>query len=111
MLASPNVPEHRDFTMGQFLHTDAHLDAGDTVVVTLDRQANVILLDPINFDHYRRGQTFHYYGGRALRSPMRIRVPHTDHWHVVVDLGGAGGHIRHSVTFLRTGALRSLARV
>jgi hypothetical protein len=32
-----------------FLHSESHLDRGDIAVVTLDRRANVMLLDDINF--------------------------------------------------------------
>jgi hypothetical protein len=31
-----------------FLHSESHLDRGDIAVVTLDSQANVMLMDDIN---------------------------------------------------------------
>jgi hypothetical protein len=66
----------------------------------LDRQANVRLLDDVNFYAYRSGRQHRYYGGRATRSPVTIPVPHSGRWHVVVDLGGYGGHVSASVAVI-----------
>ena len=49
-----------------FLHYDLQLMAGDIVEVTLDKQANVRLLDGTNFLRYRSGQQHTYYGGLAI---------------------------------------------
>ncbi len=84
-----------------FLHTDFHGGPREVAVVTLDGQANVMLLDDCNFQAYRRGATFRYTGGLAKRSPVRLSPPHDGHWHVVVDLGGYAGNVRASVRILR----------
>ncbi len=86
--------------MGDFLHTQAFLNAGQVVEVTLDTQANVMILDQSNFSFYQNGMAYHYHGGLATRSPIRIPVPHTGNWNVVIDLGGESGFIRHSIRFL-----------
>jgi hypothetical protein len=70
---------------------------GSTVVVTLDTQANVLLLDSSNYRTYVNGGQFRYYGGLAKTSPMRIPVPSTGHWFIAIDLGGGSGNIRSSV--------------
>ena len=80
-----------------YLHEDFSLHSGDVVVVTLDSQANVRLLDDVNFSRYQRGEQHSYFGGLAQVSPVRIPVPHAGHWHVVIDLGGYAGKIRASV--------------
>jgi hypothetical protein len=49
---------------------------------------------------YRRGESFRGVGGEALRSPVKLEVPGTDHWYVVLDLGCAAGSIRSSVRVL-----------
>lgn len=82
-----------------YLHAENYLNAGDVAVVTLDRQANVLLLDNPNYSAYRRGDPYHYYGGLAKRSPCRVVAPHTGHWHVVIDLGGYGGSLRAGIRF------------
>ncbi len=71
-------------------------DAGpsDMIQVDVDRQANVRLLDSINFQKYRNGQQHTYYGGHATTSPVKLRPPYQGHWFVVVDLGGYSGTVR-----------------
>lgn len=81
-----------------FLHWQIQADVGNVVRVELDRQANVRLLDDINFSAYRSGRSHRYHGGHAVRSPVMIPVPHSGHWHVVVDLGGNGGRVQAAVS-------------
>lgn len=70
-------------------HSEFEATAGDVVHVALDAQANVLLLDPAAYRRYRQGNDFRYYGGWFLRSPATVPVPHSGHWHVVVDAQGA----------------------
>lgn len=86
-----------------FLHYDFNLSPGDTVEVTLDKQANVRLLDDANFSNYQRGAQHSYFGGKALKSPIFLKPPHSGHWHVVIDLGGYPGTVRASVRILKWG--------
>jgi hypothetical protein len=84
-----------------FVHSDLGvLSAGSVVVVNLDTAANVRLLDETNFRAYQQGQQHRFYGGQARRSPLRIQVPASGHWHVALDLGGASGSIRSSITVI-----------
>ncbi len=83
-----------------FLHADFRGKANDVAIVTLDNQANVILLDDINFSEYKQGRSSKYYGGWACRSPVRLNPPHYGHWHVVVDLGGNVGAVRAGIRFV-----------
>jgi hypothetical protein len=75
------------------------LDAGpdDVIQVRLDKQANVRLMDDDNFQKYRSGQQHKYYGGHAVKSPVRLRPPHSGRWYVVIDLGGYAGTVNASV--------------
>lgn len=81
----------------KFLHSEFFIGPTDVVLVTLDGQANVMLLDDVNFSAYRRGNSFHYYGGWATRSPVRLVPPTQGRWNVVIDLGGRAGTVRASV--------------
>jgi hypothetical protein len=83
-----------------FLHKEFDLSTGDVVEVTLDNSANVQLLDPSNYQTYRDGRQYHYYGGYVTTSPFQITPPHAGHWHLVVDLGGNAGKVRASVRVL-----------
>lgn len=88
-----------------YLHYDLDLAAGDVVEVTLDKQANVRLLDEINFSNYRSGAHHTYHGGGlAKQSPVRLAPPHAGRWYLVIDLGGYPGTVRASVRTLRSAA-------
>jgi hypothetical protein len=82
----------------EYLHKELDLSEGDVVEVTLaGNAANVLLLDPDNFQKYRQGRPYHYSGGYARTSPYRIETPQSGRWHLVVDLGGGPGKVRASV--------------
>ncbi|HEY9598707.1 MAG TPA: DUF1883 domain-containing protein [Cyanophyceae cyanobacterium] len=80
-----------------FLHYDFQLNANNIVEITLDKQANVRLLDDSNFSRYKIGQRHKYHGGLAEKSPVHIVPPHAGHWHLVIDLGGYAGTVKASV--------------
>lgn len=84
----------------QFLHSEFTIGSDSVVQITLDKQANVRLLDDTNFSNYRSGRSYRFIGGRAMRSPVRLSPPHYGRWHVVVDLGGQGGGVRASIGLL-----------
>ena len=84
----------------EFLHTDFWGGANDVVLVSLDGQANVMILDDSNFSAYRHGHSFNYHGGWATQSPVRLSPPRHGHWHVVVDLGGYSGSVRAGVRII-----------
>lgn len=88
-----------DMAGSPFQHYDlGYQTQGSTVVVKLEgNAANIRLLDSPNFALYQRGQPHHGFGGQAQASPVRLRVPSSGHWHVVIDLVGLGGQVRSSV--------------
>jgi Domain of unknown function (DUF1883) len=91
----------------QYLHTPlGDRQAGDVVEVTLrGTEANVLLLDSSNLAAYKARRRYRYRGGHYRRSPVRLPVPRTGTWHVVVDLGGYPGSVNASVRVLGRGAL------
>lgn len=84
-----------------YLHYEFSLAADDAVEVTLDKQANVRLLDDANFSLYDRGSQHHYHGGLAKTSPVTLTAPRAGHWHLVIDLGGYPGTVRASARVLQ----------
>jgi hypothetical protein len=73
-------------------------EAGSAVTVRLRGSVcNVILLDRLNLGRYRAGEPFLYVGGHYRRSPVRLEIPDTDHWYVVLDLGGYKGRVRATI--------------
>ena len=57
----------------------------DRVRVSMDRPANVMLLDDANFKKYADGREFNYFGGHSVTSPVELAPPREGAWHVVVD--------------------------
>jgi len=85
----------------EFLHTEFWGSVDDIALVTLDGQANVMLVDDGNFSSYRLGHSFKYFGGWATRSPVRLSPPHHGHWHLIIDLGGYSGTVRAGVRIIK----------
>lgn len=87
-------------------YLNQEVDAGpdDVIEVTLDGQANVMLLDSANYQKYQEGEPFSYYGGLAKQSPIRLVPPNHGHWHVVIDLGGYAGTVKAGVRVLSNSA-------
>jgi hypothetical protein len=84
---------------------------GEIVEVTLSgNAANVFLVDSSNFSSYKAGRNYRYFGGHAKRSPVRLQIPRSGRWYLVIDLGGYGGSVRHSMRML-PGALQPLQDV
>jgi hypothetical protein len=85
----------------EFVHHDlGRLSAGTVVEVEIRERANVRLVDASNFNSYRNGRQYRFFGGQALRTPLRLEVPHADHWHVVIDFGGGAGQVHSSIRVL-----------
>jgi len=78
------------------------------VEITLSGSAaNVRLMDTSNFHSYKNGRRHRYQGGLAKRSPVRLQIPRSGHWHVAVDMQGLRGSVRSSARIL-PGALPPL---
>lgn len=82
------------------LNYEFDAQAGDVAEVTLDRAANVLLMDASNYGAYKKGTSYRYYGGHATKSPIRLAVPTDGLWHVVVDLGGGAGRVKATARLL-----------
>jgi hypothetical protein len=75
--------------------------AGAIVEVTLQgNAANVRLFDSSNFNSFKAGRRATGFGGHATRSPVRLQVPRSGHWYLVVDYGGYAGRGRAAVQVL-----------
>jgi len=81
----------------QFIHFEVTAGPANTIAVSINRQANVMLLDGPNFQRYRRGQAFRYQGGNYRQSPVLLRAPSQGDYHVVVDTGGYRGRLSAEV--------------
>ena len=85
----------------KFLHYEFDLNSRDALKVTLDKQANVMLLDGPNYLKYVHKRKYSYYGGFAKSSPFRISAPRKGHWHLVIDRGGLTGTVKASARIIK----------
>lgn len=86
--------------MANYLHDQKTLNQGDIVQLDCDTQCNFMIMDNTNYQNYRNGRQFNYYGGHYTHFPARIAVPHTGTWHVIIDLGGGRANIRYNLSYL-----------
>ena len=85
----------------KFIHNDlGQRKRGEIVEITLSSGANVRLMDSSNFSSYKAGRRHRYTGGLAKKSPIRLQIPSSGHWHVAIDMQGLRGSTRASVRTL-----------
>lgn len=80
-----------------FLQYDLSLQQGEVVEVSLDRAANVRLMDISNFHAFQQRRRHRFYGGQAVQSPVQLVAPHSGNWKLVIDLGGHAGTVHAGV--------------
>jgi hypothetical protein len=83
----------------QYTHYDlGHQSGGEFFEISLQgTAANVRLMDSSNFQSFKSGGRHTYQGGHFKQSPVRLQVPSSGHWYIVVDLGGYQGSVKSSV--------------
>ncbi|WP_209010154.1 DUF1883 domain-containing protein [Labrenzia sp. THAF35] len=85
----------------QFIHNDlGNRQRGEIVEISLTSGANVRLMNSSNFSNYRNGRRHQFIGGLARKSPVRLQMPSSGHWHVAIDMQGLRGSTRASVRIL-----------
>lgn len=56
-----------------------------TATVNLKNATNVFLVDSHNFNNYKSGRRFQYYGGYYNKTPVRISVKGHNRWYLIVE--------------------------
>ena len=59
-----------------------------TLIALLTHAADVFLVDSTNFQKYKSGKSFKYYGGHYTKTPVHISVNGSGRWYLVVRGGG-----------------------
>ncbi len=80
-----------------FLHYEFQLKKGNVVEIVLDKQANVRLLDELNFSNYKNGRKYSHIGDLSKKLKINLTSPYKGHWHLVIDLDGHAGTVKASV--------------
>ncbi len=71
--------------------------AGTVIEITLSAIANVRLMNSSNFQRFTETLKHQFLGGVAKKSPIRLTIPESGHWHLVVDMEGHNGQAESSV--------------
>ena len=92
-----------------YLHYKVSVRQGEVIRVTLDEktdtsQANIRLLDTLNYFKYSVGKKYAETAGGSKQSPLRLTPPYKGQWHVVVDLGRGGGSLKARVDVVPGGS-------
>ncbi|MEZ2130395.1 MULTISPECIES: DUF1883 domain-containing protein [unclassified Sinorhizobium] len=85
--------------------------AGTVIEVTLSAVNNVRLLTAANFQRFTEVLDFKYLGGVARKSPIRLTVPESGHWHIIVDMEGHHGLADSAVKLITPPAASKMQRV
>ncbi|MCM2475648.1 DUF1883 domain-containing protein [Rhizobium sp. CG5] len=85
----------------RFTHYDLKEQrAGAIIEVTLSAVNNVRLMTAPNFQRFKETLDFKWVGGVAKKSPVKVTIPETAHWHLIVDMEGHHGLADSSVKMI-----------
>lgn len=94
----------------RFSHYDLKIQKAGTVIeVTLSAVNNVRLMTEANFKRFTETQPYKYVGGVTRKSPVRLPIPETGHWHIIVDAEGHSGLAESSVKMIASPAPAKVA--
>lgn len=94
-----------------YTHYDLDMQRGGTVIeITLSAVANVRVMSHANFDLFKNARPHKFLGGVAKQSPIRLKIPGSGHWHVIVDMEGHPGKAESSIKVLPLAAQKPAQR-
>lgn len=94
-----------------YTHYDLDMQRGGTIIeITLSAVANVRLMTHANFDLFKNARKHKFLGGVAKQSPIRLKIPKSGHWHVVVDMEGLAGKAESSIRIVSQAPQRPAPR-
>jgi len=85
------------------IHYETDASPRDTFEIAVDRQANVYLLDEVNYPLYCVGKAHLSFGGPVAQGAQILKPNRKGRWHIAVDLGGAAGTVVVTVHNKATG--------
>ena len=86
-----------------FLHYKVDANEKNTIRVNIRGQANVRLMDQLNYYKFKRGGAYKAAAsGFTDSNPINLNPPYKGEWHVIIDTGGTAGDVRASVDVLQS---------
>jgi hypothetical protein len=83
------------------MHYEMKAGPDEIIQVSISRDANVRLLDPVNYAKYKLGKSYTATAGPETEGPVRFVPPFKGTWHVIVDMEGRMGTVRAFVDVLK----------
>ena len=83
------------------MHYEMKAGPGEIIQVSISRDANVRLLDQLNYAKYKLGKSFTATAGPETEGPVKFVAPYRATWHVIVDMEGRMGTVRAFVEVLQ----------
>ena len=68
----------------KYSYKGGKFNKGDKLKIKITKRANIHLMNQSNFDKFRDGKRYGYYGGVAVYSPYTMTIPNDGYWYVVV---------------------------
>lgn len=66
-------------------HQEFNLSAGDLICIENHRPMDIMLLDDREYQRYKTiGGIYHYQNHNQTVSPIKIQIPTTGRWHIVI---------------------------
>lgn len=91
----------------RFTHYDLKEQRAGTIIeVTLSAVNNVRLMTPGNFQRFKETLDYKFQGGVAKKSPLKIAIPESGHWHLIVDMEGHHGLAESKVKMIAAPAVQ-----
>lgn len=87
----------------QFIKCREYLEEGDFVQVDGETPCQVMLISDRQFENYKSGRAYDYFGGFIQFFPVNLAPPHAGFWNIVIDLGGKDAPSDHSISVVREG--------
>jgi hypothetical protein len=96
----------------RFTHYDLKEQRAGTIIeVTLSAVNNVRLMTPTNFQRFKETLDYKYLGGVAKKSPLKLVIPESGHWHMIVDMEGHHGLAESKVKMIAAPAVQPKQKV
>lgn len=86
----------------EFIHFRVNAGPDNVIQVKLSKQANVRLMDSLNYHKYVKKREYSFTGGLIEKSPVDLRPDRKGEWHIIVDLEGLPGFVKASVDVLKS---------
>ena len=88
--------------MKYWFHDIGNVEQGKILEIALDRTANVRIMDELNYENFKNRQSYSAIIYYVTSPQLRVKLPRTAHWYVVIDLEGQSGSVASTVKLFKS---------